>query len=841
MANLSAELQAAGSGASIINEPGGGGSPLATGVGSIARGLDTLGTLFAQRAAGKRQQAAEARSEQEFSWKVEDHNANNAAAQSLNQLNSLASQGGTVATTSDNPIEGLNPLNNDLTIPDDVLKQVDQGAGQLSRYQTGVEQRKVSPLALNATANKLFNQILNDNPNIGAGALAKAFKDRGVNAFSAYETIQDDEKAKASAKQDEWKKAYQAGIENNPMAKEGGATDDEVAQAGRIYLHDQAVLQATRASAAEARAQASETRTDTTFTKTQNADDAVGAAQAEISSAAEGILKQWQQYAVGGPERGSNAGYETQRAKIEAQLPQYFSNLIARTTNRMAAQGYGGDAIAKVQAQLQSYVKSTYTDPIAQGNAAWANATSTITSSFGLRMREAAPLVYQMKALGLDPGQIPELMNAIDPTVKQRIGAQIQGIMKDGLVNDVEKQRLVTSIAVLKGQANVSELGTTADKRFIMQTAGTYVQQNARNVAAGKGDPEGYMNMKRQTALGASGVNAQSGADTILKATQLLAPDGAIDAGNTLRANKAHHEEAALLGSAERAAAAHLLPAALSALKGTGQSGTTRFYDLHYEGTTGQYSLQFNQQRWDRANPNQDRGGSRSSNYGFTGTTTQPRPEPSDDAKKLLQAVNGNIAFLTKTSSWDDSGPKGNFREIAAYWGTGRPTSDMQKQQQGKAGKGDVMNIGNTLLDELTHVPEMGTVAKGDYSNVPFDQVHHQITAKESGGNPDSVVYGLKSPQPLTSMTMGQVHDFQLNTLRPQTRGKRGDGDVGSTGVGSYQFESGTLQQNAQEVFGDNWRSTPFTAANQRKVAEHLYNKVRGNRTALSNTWAAFS
>jgi hypothetical protein len=93
-------------------------------------------------------------------------------------------------------------------------------------------------------------------------------------------------------------------------------------------------------------------------------------------------------------------------------------------------------------------------------------------------------------------------------------------------------------------------------------------------------------------------------------------------------------------------------------------------------------------------------------------------------------------------------------------------------------------------------------------------------------------------------MTIGQVLDYQLSTIRPHTRGHPTAGDprgIGSTGAGAYQFEHDTLRQNAEQTFGAGYLSQRFSPENQDRIAETLYNRVRGNPTVLRNTWAAFT
>jgi hypothetical protein len=85
-------------------------------------------------------------------------------------------------------------------------------------------------------------------------------------------------------------------------------------------------------------------------------------------------------------------------------------------------------------------------------------------------------------------------------------------------------------------------------------------------------------------------------------------------------------------------------------------------------------------------------------------------------------------------------------------------------------------------------------------------------------------------------MTVGQVQDYQRNSLIPATRGKVGKGPrIGTGAVGTYQITYGTLQKYAPKVLGNNWRNTPFTADAQERVARAIYEDVKGGN--LKDTW----
>ena len=108
-------------------------------------------------------------------------------------------------------------------------------------------------------------------------------------------------------------------------------------------------------------------------------------------------------------------------------------------------------------------------------------------------------------------------------------------------------------------------------------------------------------------------------------------------------------------------------------------------------------------------------------------------------------------------------------------------------------------------------------------------------------GNTADVVYGFGEfglpAKPLSQSTIGEVQDFQRNTLIPKTRGQIGKGPrIGTGAVGTYQFTYGTLQEIAPKVLGPNWRNTTFTPDVQEQLAKALYDERKSGN--LKDTWA---
>lgn len=113
------------------------------------------------------------------------------------------------------------------------------------------------------------------------------------------------------------------------------------------------------------------------------------------------------------------------------------------------------------------------------------------------------------------------------------------------------------------------------------------------------------------------------------------------------------------------------------------------------------------------------------------------------------------------------------------------------------------------------------------------------LVGGERGGA--DAVYGFGKfgapDKPLSGLSIGEVQNFQRNTLIPATRGKIGAGpDKGTGAVGAYQITYGTLQKYAPKVLGANWRNTPFTPEVQDQIARAIYEDVKGGD--LKQTWA---
>lgn len=137
-----------------------------------------------------------------------------------------------------------------------------------------------------------------------------------------------------------------------------------------------------------------------------------------------------------------------------------------------------------------------------------------------------------------------------------------------------------------------------------------------------------------------------------------------------------------------------------------------------------------------------------------------------------------------------------------------------------------------SLSAQTGQLDSMGNVIPG--TQVSLSAPGTQGTNK--GSSWDAVIGGVVSPVPVSTMPMGDVLKYGQDVLIPGNRGKYGNSpDKGSSAVGAFQITGGTLKEYGPKVLGSDWETKPFSAENQDKLAEAIFNdRKNGN---LKDTW----
>jgi hypothetical protein len=219
-----------------------------------------------------------------------------------------------------------------------------------------------------------------------------------------------------------------------------------------------------------------------------------------------------------------------------------------------------------------------------------------------------------------------------------------------------------------------------------------------------------------------------------------------------------------------------------------------------------------------------------------------------DQTVATLPADPSQFAAWKETSERDTLS---NVQRLEKVFKTQTTGTEQREIAMPKYGAGDAVEVPGSriqvaqgmqyITDDQGNIRAAPKEAGGGF-DTPAPAVRTQPSMGAPGrGNTADVVYGFGkfgSPaKPLSQSTIGEVQDFQRNTLIPNTRGKVGAGpDKGTGAVGTYQLVYGTLKEYAPKVLGANWRDKPFTADVQEQIAKAIYDDVKGGD--LKKTWA---
>lgn len=136
-----------------------------------------------------------------------------------------------------------------------------------------------------------------------------------------------------------------------------------------------------------------------------------------------------------------------------------------------------------------------------------------------------------------------------------------------------------------------------------------------------------------------------------------------------------------------------------------------------------------------------------------------------------------------------------------------------------------------------------GPISAGEATSGASQNYTPETIGKPPANPGDAVVghgkYGIP-PKAVTEGTFGDAYEFGktlINNTRNAPELGLADTGKGSSAQGAFQITNETLEEYGKKVFGDEWRNTPATLANQEKIAQAIFEANKhGN---LKKRWAA--
>ena len=734
MSNLTATLSDVRDNFQVIDQPGEGSAGLGTALKALSSGLGQISDHFDNQARNKRQTAADARQATKDAQDAADRGAADAATLAVRDANSAFSAA-PVTTYSNNNV----PLSSEIDgIEADAVAMgsINSSASKISSYTTAVTQGSMSPIARRAVIDQSFNRILTEHPEYSPAAVAAQFQKLGVDSdlFRSYKQDLGEADAAVKAQREDREKYIAAGKAITPVdvAVELNMTDDDYYNAGRNKSASDSMIAAKKAQLDTQIAMNSDQRSQFDFDKTQNGDLIVQSGIAQVTASLAPTLSAWLRYSTGGPEAGSNVQYETQIAGITPKLRAYTATII---NNAVAAAGVANPAAAaQLRTQLESYVNSNFFQPMESRRSEFAAAAKSVQTNLGLRIDTAAPMLNEMKMLGIDLQNVPGLLDALPQDLKSSLNRELTTIASGKLQPDVAKVHMANVIGVLRGEKNLGDIDGTKARQILTSTAYSFTVGQAKNVAKGQGDADGWMNMSRQVVLASQGVNRGSGADTLTKAISGIARADNIDAINKLMQGSDTREEATLLSHASRAGAAHLVSQARYAMVAESKKATGHV--LVWDRPNAQFVIR-DDPNW---KPVERSGGGTGFMRGEGTGVLTTRPAVPASLQALVRSTNEGVSYLARTTSWDADAPKGTVREIRAFYARDEATSDMKAKagKPGSKGPSDILQLGSRIEADLAKTPDLvtspsGGSSRGERNNNPGNLEDSPFTRSQPG------------------------------------------------------------------------------------------------------------
>lgn len=694
----------------VIEGPGGSGGT-ATALDALAKGLGAVTSRWEDQARQKRMDAEAARQARQDARQAEqdqrsvtEQAAESAAAIGLNLINTgqYTDQFG------------------ELTPPPALHGEVSKVVTKVQSIDTAVDQGRMPPISREAAVNALYqNLVAKFGPEWG-GVIAKSFRDNGVGNALTHEIATELETAdkQRNAIVEFETKARETAISNLPAEAVREMDDAALVRWGLDYSRTQNEMDMLQKQATLQSTQTNTQQSQYNFEKQQNADRYGVLVTDQVMSAVQPLAQQMQQLLVSLGDPGTDPANEERLSRLVGLARMSASNII---NTAIARGGYTSiEEANQARTFLTKYVEDTLISPYENRNKDFAAATEVINQRMGLTAKISAPIIYDLRTkFGLSGTDIATMLGAAPEELLTGLRREFQNVGRPGINQNIATIQLGNIISVLQGEKNLSHIDTPRERQQVMATVYPYVRNNAGDVAAGRGNPDMWLNGARQLVIATQGINPQTEVSTLRTVTSGILSSNSVQAVNKLLSDGATKEEAQVLGSSMRASAAIVLQSARAKIRGsvTDPKGPYRVA----ADESGHFRI-VNNPNWKPSNRN-------TGLYSGPGTLNAPsnvRPEISPQLRDTVNVANIAMDFLVTTGQWDGDAPKGTPREVRRFWGLGEPTASQRTAQGSKPKKGDINRMFDTLERDLQKAPEL----------LEAPDVVDQIIGDESGGDP---------------------------------------------------------------------------------------------------------
>lgn len=774
--------------ARVMDAPASGGGGLATALSSLAKGVSSVTDQWDRSAQRKRQEASDARASQEMAWKIDDRNRE--------ETERLIGSDVALAVANVDAGAESGPPSPMAQLPEEFNILLGSSVRKIKNMDSAVAQGKLPAISREAQVQQTFQALVTKYGPQYAGQIAKSMRDMGVgNALTDEITAEmDAEQSTRKAENDFNIKMLEAAKTNLDPRISSGMSDAELIDWGINYTRNDNELTMRQRQATLQSTQNATNQNEYNFNKQVNADQYSVAINDQAMTAIQPIAQQMQKVLIAMGEPGADPSLEARYSELLTLARTSANNIV----NSLVARGGYANAEQADQARgrLMTYIQQTIFDPYEQRNKGFAQAVDIFNKRLGFSQKISAPVINDLRTkFGINPTDIPEIMNSLPPAVLDGLRSELAGVGRPGVNENISTIHLTNIVSVLKGEKNLNHIDTPQERQAVVAQSWNYVRNGAGAVAAGNGNPDAWMNSTRQLVIASAGFSANTPTNNIAAASLAMFDAPTMNAIQKLRSNSSTAEEAQVLSQGIRASAAVTLSAVKQQIKAQRidpKSSPWRV-GVNSEGKAVIYP----NSNWKAPTTIGGIGGMGASFGPRNGNTSRP-PIP-DNLQKMVDVHNATTGFLARTAAWDDDSPKGTQREIRLFWATGNPTEDMRKKQQQQRSQPSVRGMMDRLEKDLINAPNLLEAPSGD--------VVDSIIGHETGGsenpstarNPRSSATGAGQFIDSTWISMIKKNrpDLAQGKSKDEILALRRDPNLSRQMVGFYARDNAQVLKNA--------------------------------------------
>lgn len=723
-------------------------SPVATFIENMSSNLQTFVATDKENREKRRQKAAADRQAKEDAYKDMGRNAEAEAMFASYLISQGSYPGMQPSTVATEDMGNFNRPGVSVPVVDAFTDEeyaaiqgdVDKTGRTLMRYKSAVTQGTLPGISADAALDKSIQDLVNKH---GVGAMPfiiEGFKKIGVEGGILNELKRDisSQQADEKAVDDERTKAYGEGANTLTSEELKTMSYDQVVDLGRrVIIADNKLEQMSKQATLQGQL-ISNNKTQLEMDKETASREVFNATIDVVTEKLAPRINSIMAIAREIPP-GTDPKLDKRLLDSVALLKEQMNVVVEDALLRSARAG-GYEVTDDLRKTLTSYIENTFIKPIEERGSRYTPALKAMSEALQLDTMKVAPFLTALESAGVKLDAVPAFADLInkDQNLQKRLAREVMGLSKYEIGSNTAKMELNEIISLINGNKSLEDYTPTEASKYLKQTwqLTNNFGKEIRNGNLANADE--FMN-GLSVFINATNSLVPTGNEAVLihnNAANALAGGWGRDGSNTLVAinnllkNDATSPEARVLGQASRAAGAKIL---------TNMRRITPTYKEGYYSVRitkdGFFETVFDERAWRAANTASRSASNFSMASELPGSSANlvnlRKPQPSDLMNKFVSNANHLVMFMTATTAWDDSAPKGNSRDLNAFYGAGRMTPEMRKEvEANKKEQGEKKSAARRLTESLDAFDK--EVRKGGFE-LSFDVAPEGVSISPDG------------------------------------------------------------------------------------------------------------